>query len=63
MFKWVSRIVTYWLFFIVVFMSCLLCHAYLFETPVNKSIVITLLATTTLNILGLPFVITRSLFK
>ncbi len=69
MFDWVKFVVTVWLGFIVVFL-CLyvFVNMYLNVTTgkifiVDKEIIITLLATTTLNILGLPFVITQYLFK
>ncbi|MEZ5814988.1 MAG: hypothetical protein R3E13_09790 [Alphaproteobacteria bacterium] len=69
MFEWVRAAVKCWLIFIAAFLSFyvvlnLALSAFGFETFVLESeILIALLATTTLNILGLPFIIAKSLFQ
>ncbi|MGH1376662.1 MAG: hypothetical protein ACRBCK_09970 [Alphaproteobacteria bacterium] len=66
MFFWVMCVVSAWLIFIIVFMSMLFLTGIDMKGQhhiVEPSIVITLLTTTTVNIIGLPLVITQSLFK
>lgn len=65
MFRWVRLVVSLWLSFIVVFLGAYVALNAFYPPGfvLDKEIIVTLLATTTLNILGLPFVITKSLFK
>ncbi|MBL3677015.1 MAG: hypothetical protein JKP92_05870 [Alphaproteobacteria bacterium] len=64
LFCWVIGVVTIWMVFIMAFLSLYTfgewwtCHTFQLE----KEIIITLLATTTVNIIGLPYIITRALF-
>ncbi|MCK5385386.1 MAG: hypothetical protein KAJ29_07380 [Alphaproteobacteria bacterium] len=64
MFKWIEKTVSRWLIFIVAFFSCYTLLNMFLPTPfvLDKEILMTLLATTTLNILGLPYVVARYLF-
>ena len=55
---WVIRIVSVYLFFI----AYILLHLVLNEGKLESSVVIALLTTTTINILGLPYMIIKSLF-
>lgn len=64
MFAWIKTVVIIWLSFIMIFLwTYTAVNMYLDEPFIlHKEIIITLLATTTLNILGLPFVVTKYLF-
>lgn len=56
--KWSADIVTIWLFFVIIILSmnnCCLC--------LSDAVLITLLGTTTLNILGLSFIVLRGHFS
>ena len=55
---WVMRIVSVYLFFIAYILLLLVLN----EGKLESSVVITLLTTTTINILGLPYLIIKSLF-
>lgn len=69
MFRWVNKVVTLWLWFMAGFLSVyVISNTFLSILGVQafhleKEILITLLATTTINIIGLPLVITKSLFR
>lgn len=55
---WVIRIVSVYLFFIAYILLLLVLN----EGKLESSVVIALLTTTTINILGLPYLIIKSLF-
>ena len=55
---WVIRIVSVYLFFIAYILLLLVLN----EGKLESSVVIALLTTTTINILGLPYMIIKSLF-
>ena len=55
---WVKRVVSIYLIFIAYILLLLVLN----EGKLESSVVITLLTTTTINILGLPYMIIKSLF-
>jgi hypothetical protein len=67
-FEWIKPIFINWLIFIAIFLTAYFAtnSALLFYGMdvfvIDKEVLIALLVTTTANILGLPFVITRSIF-
>ncbi len=64
MFYWIRAVVSVWFGFIAYFLSLYLFLRILYgDDLIEKDVLITLLATTTVNIIGLPLVVTKSLFK
>ena len=57
--NWTKKIVSLWL----IFVCFLLILNNFLNVKLDSSVLITLLGTTTLNILGLPFIILRGLFQ
>lgn len=57
--KWVMFVVSIWLFLV---MALLFTNCFLSER-LDTAIIIALLTTTTINILGLPLIILRNLFR
>jgi hypothetical protein len=63
MFKWVTKITKCYLSFVAFFLSsCFFIHIFGFKINSFTSILITLLTTTTINIVALSFALTKSLF-
>lgn len=70
MFEWVRSIVTTWIYFIIFLLLALISIRFgfsVYQTPepilLSEKTLIALLVTTTANILGLPYVITKALFS
>lgn len=58
--KWVVRVTSIWMFTILVI---LLIKGFCSTFDLEKEVLITLLATTTANVLGLPLIVLRGIFS
>lgn len=70
LYRWITKLTKYYLSFVGVFLSlCFIAHILSlfldknFQINSFTTIIITLLATTTFNIISLSFIITKALFK
>lgn len=55
--KWTAYVVSIWLFAVIIIVSCSKCLS------LSDTVIITLLGTTTLNVLGLSFIVLRGHFN